>query len=241
MQKKNGKYRVAAIADIHTHEQSTGALSPIFSEIAAKADVLVLCGDLTDHGRVPQAEILAQELKACTIPVVAVLGNHDFETNHQDKIKQILTDAKVTMLEDDPFIFGDVGFAGAKGFGGGFENHMLGPFGEKPIKDFAHEAVNEALLLENALTRIQTKFKVVAMHYSPIKQTVVGEPPEIFPFLGSSRLVEPIDNFNVTVAFHGHAHFGTPEGKTQKGIPVYNVSMPLLLKHTKTPYRIIEL
>lgn len=237
------KLKIAAIGDLHVRENSQGAYKELFTEISQKADVLVLCGDLADHGLIEEAKVLAEELAACSIPVVGVLGNHDFESGQQDEIKKILTDAKMTILDGEPsFEYEGVGFAGVKGFAGGFEKFMLGPFGEDAIKTFAHESVNEALKLENALSRLKTEKKVVLLHYAPIRGTIEGEPLEIFPFLGSSRLAEPIDTFDVTVAFHGHADYGTTHGKTQKGIPVYNVALPLLQKTTpKQPYALIDI
>lgn len=170
------------------------------------------------------------------IPVGAVLGNHDYASDNAHKIREILIQAGVKMLDEQPFNLKGVGFAG------GFNNHILGPFGEKAIKDFVYEAVNESLKLEELLSRLQSDKKVVALHYAPITQTVEGEPKEIFPFLGCSRLVEPINRFNVTAVFHGHAHLGSPEGKTDHNIPVYNVSMAVRTKvNPKRPYLLTEI
>ncbi len=236
------KVRIAAIGDLHVRENSSGEYHELFQELSEKADVVVLCGDLTDHGLPMQAEILANELSMCRIPVVGVFGNHDFESNQYEAVKKILHDAKMIMLEDEEYIVGDVGFTGVKGFCGGYEKYMLGPFGESPIKHFVQAAVDETLKLESNLQRLSTKYKVVALHYSPIRDTIKGEPLEIYPFLGSSRLVEPIERFDVSVVFHGHANYGTPKGKTPKGIPVYNVALPLLRKISpKQHYALTEL
>jgi Icc-related predicted phosphoesterase len=221
---KEEKLKIAAMGDLHAQEAAKNYFKDFFSKIHEKADVVVLCGDLTQLGLPNEAEILAEDLSLCRIPVVAVLGNHDYESGHQDEVVQILKQAKAHMLEETPFEFNGVGFAGVKGFGGGFEPHMLGPFGEAGTKAFVDEVLKESLQLEKQLSILNTEKKVVAMHYSPIKETVVGEPEEIWPFLGSTRLMEPIDNFNASVVFHGHAHFGTASGKTNKGIPVFNCS-----------------
>lgn len=220
--------RIAALSDIHYSKTSQGALAPLFGEIAAEADVLLLAGDLTDYGLAEEARILAKDLAQVKIPVVAVLGNHDFESDEQDQVEQILTDVGVHMLDGDTWEHRGVGFAGIRGFCGGFGRGALGPWGEKIIKAFVHEAVEEALKLEAALARLETAHRIVLMHYAPIRDTVEGEPLEIFPFLGSSRLEDPLSRFQVTAVFHGHAHKGAPEGKTQTGIPVYNVAHAVL-------------
>jgi Icc-related predicted phosphoesterase len=190
--------------------------------------VLLLCGDLTNYGLVEEAHVLARELNAVKVPVVAVLGNHDFETGKQEEISRVLTDAGVTMLDGDACEVRGVGIAGVKGFCGGFGRGALGAWGEAVVKQFVHEAVNEALKLEAALARLRTPRRVALLHYAPVRDTVEGEPVEIFPYLGSSRLGEPLDRYGVDVVFHGHAHRGAPEGRTSAGIPVYNVALPLL-------------
>lgn len=162
------------------------------------------------------------------MPVIAVLGNHDFESGQQDEVKRILVEGGIHLLDGDAHETGGVGFAGVKGFAGGFGQRALGPWGEDALKRFVQEAVDEALKLEAALARLRTPLKVVLLHYAPIEETVRGEPPAIFPFLGSSRLEEPIDRYHAHAVFHGHAHAGTPDGRTKGGIPVYNVALPLL-------------
>jgi Icc-related predicted phosphoesterase len=236
--------RVAAVGDIHCTKTSQGALQPLFSQVAEAADVLVLCGDLTDYGLPEEAHVLARELTAAKVPVVAVLGNHDFESGKQDEVKQTLYETGVSVLDGDSCEIHGVGFAGVKGFAGGFGRRALGPWGEDTIKRFVHEAIDEALKLESALARLRTPRRVAVLHYSPIQTTVEGEPPEIFPFLGCSRLEEPLIRYPVSAVFHGHAHHGTPEGRTTSGdIPVYNVSLPLL-RHCypdQPPFRVIEI
>ncbi len=241
MAESNKKIRIAAMSDIHVGINSQNIFKDIFNEISDKADVLVLCGDLTYSGQVEEAQVLAGELMSCRVPVVAVLGNHDYDMGQQQTIKEAIMNENVTVLDGDYTIIHDVGFAGTIGFAGGFDKYMLHSFGEPPIKQFVQEAVNEQLKLERAVSMLETEKKVVLLHYAPIRHTVVGEPTEIWPFLGSSRLLQPIENFDVSVVFHGHAHLGTYEGKTPKNIPVYNVSLPILQKmDEKQPYAIIE-
>jgi Icc-related predicted phosphoesterase len=234
--------RLAALSDLHYSKTSQGSAQSLFAQIADTADVLVLCGDLTDYGLAEEARILAKDLAAVKIPVVSVLGNHDFEAGEEREIAKILSDVGVKILDGDTWEFRNVGFAGVRGFCGGFGRGALGPWGEKIIKDFVHEAVQEALKLESALARLTTQQRVVLLHYSPVRATVEGEPLEIFPFLGSSRLEEPLGRFDVTVVFHGHAHKGAPEGKTTTGIPVYNVSHSVLKASypDRPPFRLFE-
>jgi len=235
--------RIAAVADLHVKKTAAGAFQAMFSKASEEADVILLCGDLTDYGAVEEARVLAKEItSSLRIPAIGVLGNHDFESNHQDEIVRILTDAGVTMLDGDTHEIGGVGFAGVKGFGGGFGRRQLGAWGEETIKKFVHETIEEALKLEAALVRLRTPSKIVLLHYAPIHATVVPEPPEIMPFLGSSRLEEPVDRYRVTAVFHGHAHRGSPEGRTKSNIPVYNVAMPLLMTSNPdgSPFRVIE-
>jgi len=234
--------RLAAVSDIHYSRTAQGSLGPLFSQIAESADVLLLGGDLTDYGLAEEARILAKDLAPVKIPVVAVLGNHDFESGEEGDIAQVLTDVGVHMLDGDSWEYRGVGFAGVRGFCGGFGRGALGPWGEQIIKGFVNEAVQEALKLESALARLSTDRRIVLLHYAPIRETVEGESVEIFPFLGSSRLEEPISRFDVTAVFHGHAHRGAPEGKTARGIPVYNVAYPVLKAAypDRPPFRLFE-
>ena len=234
--------RVAALGDLHVHQSSTENLQALFDRISQNADVLALCGDLTNLGMPQEAERLVNDLRSCRIPVVAVLGNHDYQSGRAEELKQILRGGKVVVLEEtETFEMKGVGFAGAKGFCGGFDKHMLAPFGEDPIKHFVNEAVSESLKLEVALNSLRTLKTVVVLHYAPIPATVAGEPLEIYPFLGSSRLAETIDHFDVNAVFHGHAHHGSYEGKTVKGTPVYNCCMQLMQRiNPDQPYALIE-
>lgn len=236
--------RVAAIGDIHYGKNAVqGSLQPLFAQITASADVLVLAGDLTDYGHADEARALAREItSALKIPCVGVLGNHDFEAGHQGEVSKILTDAGVVMLDGDSAEILGIGFAGVKGFAGGFGRRALGPWGEDIIKHFVREAVDEALKLESALARLRTERIVAVLHYSPIQATVEGEPREIFPFLGCSRLEEPIGRFSVSAVFHGHAHHGQPEGRTTGNVPVFNVSAALMKElYPDRPFRLVDI
>ena len=239
-----GPLRVAALADLHCARGCQGQLQPLFAHAAAHADVLLLCGDLTDYGLPEEAQVLARELAGMgTTPVLAVLGNHDFESGHVEEVTAVLTAAGVRVLDGDSVEIGGVGFAGCKGFCGGFGQKVMEPWGEEAIKRFVHEAVDEALKLERALARLTTPQRVALLHYSPVVGTVQGEPPEIFPFLGSSRLEEPLNRYRVAAAFHGHAHRGQAQARTSAGAPVYNVALPVLKKalSDQPPVRIVEI
>jgi Icc-related predicted phosphoesterase len=219
-------------------------MRPFFTQMARAADVMVLCGDLTDYGLPEEAHLLVQELEeAHHVPILAVLGNHDFESGKEQEVRDIMCAGGVTVLDGDSTEVQGVGFAGVKGFGGGFGDRVLEPWGEEAIKVFVREGVNEALKLEAALARLHTEQRVVVLHYSPIEGTVASEPREIFPFLGSRRLEEPINRYRVNFVVHGHAHAGQPEGRTADGIPVYNVARPLLEKHhpDRPPYRLLQI
>ena len=241
---ERGTLRIAAVADIHVKKTSAGALQPLFSQATEEADMILLCGDLTDYGTIEEAKILAREVtSSLRIPAIGVLGNHDLESGHEKELVSILSDAGVTILDGDSTEVHGVGFAGVKGFAGGFGRRALGAWGEQIIKDFVHEAINESLKLEAALARLRTPQKIAVLHYSPIQATVQGEPLEIVAFLGSSRLEEPLDRYRVNAVFHGHAHRGAPEGRTKSGAPVYNVAMPVLAASfpERPPFRIIEI
>ena len=235
---------VAAVGDVHCGAGCHGVLQPLFARIAEVADVLVLCGDLTNHGTADEAQALVKELAPVSrIPVLAVLGNHDFESGHTDDLRHILTGAGVTFFDGDAQVIHGVGFVGVKGFGGGFGRGTLGAFGEPATKQFVQEAVHEAMKLESALARVNTPHRLAILHYSPIRATVEGEPPEIFPYLGTSRLEEPLNRYQVTAAVHGHAHKGAPEGRTSAGVPVYNVSMHVM-RHNypdRPPFRLLNI
>ncbi|HEX4744366.1 MAG TPA: metallophosphoesterase [Candidatus Limnocylindria bacterium] len=238
---RNGTLRVAAAGDLHCTKESQGQLAPLFAEMAGVADVIALCGDLTDYGLPEEAHVLAAELRGVRAEIVAVLGNHDLESGRSADVVAILRDAGVRVLDGDAVEIGGVGFAGTKGFAGGFGARALGPWGEDAIKAFVQEAVDEVLKLEGALARLRTEQKVAVLHYAPVEATVVGEPEQIYAFLGSSRLEDPIDRLGATAVVHGHAHHGSPEGATRGGVPVYNVSIPLLRRTGARAFRVLEL
>jgi Icc-related predicted phosphoesterase len=235
--------RLAAMADIHCGLGAPGRLQPLFAQATQAADILVLCGDLTDHGRAEEARILVKELAAARIPVIAVLGNHDYESGQPDQVRRILSEAGVTMLDGETCEVAGIGFAGIKGFAGGFGRALLGFWGEEVIKRFVNEALDEQRKLEAALARLRTPQRIAVLHYAPIRATLEGEAPEIFAFMGTSRLEEPFARYAVTAVFHGHAHHGSPEGRTQGGIPVYNVALPVLRNYfpTNPPFRLLEI
>lgn len=236
---------IAAIADLHCKSNFAGKFRPLFAHISDRANILLLCGDLVDYGLPEEAHVLVKELSEVTkrIPVIAVMGNHEFESGKIDEVQKILTDGGIVLLDGEACEIEGIGFAGVKGFAGGFGERLLAPWGEAIMKKFVHEAVDEALKLESALAKLRTTHRIALLHYSPIAATVMGEPLEIYPFLGSSRLEEPLNRFSVTAAFHGHAHHGAPEGKTKTGVPVYNVAMKLLEYSFpgQLPYRILNL
>lgn len=234
--------RLAAIGDLHVGENMDRPYRDLFSRISQEADVLALCGDLTNFGKTPEAEILAEDLRACTIPIVGVLGNHDYECGQPGEVARILHEAGMRVLDGEAYEIEGVGFAGCKGFIGGYGRHMLSAFGEPEIKAFVQAAVDENLKLESSLRMLRTERIVVITHYAPVQATVEGEPPEIFAFLGSARMGETIDRFEgVSCAVHGHAHRGAHEGRTTGGVPVYNVARPVLNRDLGVEYALIEI
>ncbi len=221
--------RVAAVGDLHCTEESRGRLRPMLDGIDRFAEVLVLCGDLTDRGLELEAEVLAEELHGVRVPMVGVLGNHDYETGHGDAVRKTLAQAGVHLLDGETWVMDeDLGFAGTKGFAGGFGDHVLQAWGEGTIKGFVMTALDESLKLESALAKLQTERRIAVLHYSPMRGTVVGEPPEIYAFLGTSRLQVPINRYHAHAVFHGHAHRGTHSDRTDRNVPVYNCALPLL-------------
>lgn len=224
--------RIAAIGDLHCDSDAPGRIRPLFAGVNNEADLLLLTGDLTNSGEVHEAEILIEELRDITIPIVAILGNHDYEADHQDEIAQILRDHHLIVLDGDQvtlkFHGQTVGIAGTKGFAGGFSKHMVAAFGEQQLKEFVHVGLRESYKLETSLNALDTDFRVVILHYSPIRDTMIGESLEVYPFLGSSALCYPIDKLGADVVFHAHAHYGSRLGQTDTGIRVYNVARPIV-------------
>lgn len=233
--------RIAATADLHFTPQSYDRIREQMNRIREEADVLVLAGDLTNYGKPQEMESLLNAIVRLRVPTVAVLGNHDYESGQQDELMQMMTAEGVKVLDGTGYEREGVGFAGTKGFLGGFGRGVLTAFGEKEVKAFVQAAIDEALKLERALSQLRTEKRVIVVHYSPIPATVKGEAPEIFPYLGTSRLAEVIDRHGANLVVHGHAHHGSLEGKTVAGIPVYNVAVQLVLgMDPPRPYRIFD-
>jgi Icc-related predicted phosphoesterase len=241
--KSKSALRLAATADLHCKKDSQESIRNLLSAMANDGDILLLAGDLCDTGLPEEARILAQEIAELKIPVVAVLGNHDFESGKAPELEAILAEAGVNVLDGKCCEVYGIGFAGVKGFCGGFGDRALQAWGEPAIKAFVYEAVEESLKLESALARLTTPKRVVLLHYAPIVATIVGEAPQLAPFLGSSRLEEPLNRYPVTAVFHGHAHHGSLEGMTAQRVPVYNVAKPLLERTWvgRAPFRILDL
>lgn len=232
--------RIAALADLHVHAPDDPGLTELFKEIDKDADVLLIGGDLTDNGKAMEAGFVVEYLQHLSIPVIAVLGNHDHESGQADEIATILQDAGVTILNGTTREIDGVGFAGTKGFCGGFGSLFVQPFGEEALKEFINASIEEAVRLENALAKLNCRVRIVLLHYSPIRDTLAGEPLELFPFLGTSRLENAIDRHGANLVFHGHAHHGSPTGATSANIPVYNVSRFVLNKNGNKGYCILE-
>lgn len=224
--------RIAAVGDVHFDKNSRHRLSKHFSNLKAMADIFLIAGDLTQVGSIEEILILTEDLKECPIPVVAVLGNHDYQSDKEVEITQILTEAGVIVLEGNsttlmvgPY---QVGIAGTKGFGGGFVGACGSDFGEQEMKDFVRHSKKVALKFETALKELNTDYKIALLHYSPTAQTLYGEKREIYPFLGSYYLAEAIDYGRADIVFHGHAHGGVEKGETPGGCPVRNVAQPVI-------------
>ena len=239
--KRTDTITLAATGDLHVTETCHNRYRAMFQEISEVADVVALCGDLTNFGKTSEAEILAEDIRACTIPVLGVLGNHDYECGQPENVAKILHEAGMTVLDEQAVEIDGVGFAGVKGFMGGFGRGELAPFGEPIAKAFVDEVMNEARKLENGLRTLRTDRSVAVLHYSPVAETLEGEPLEIFQYLGSARLADAIDRFDhVKAVVHGHAHHGRYEGRTMRGVPVYNVAQFVLKPLLGRPYALIE-
>lgn len=224
--------RIAAAGDVHFDRKSHNRLAQHFHGLADRADFLLLAGDLSQTGHPEEVRVLAEDLKHCPVPVIAVLGNHDYHVDQVGTVIEILSDARVTVLEGTSITLDvhgqSVGIAGAKGFGGGFVGASGSDFGEQEMKTFVRHSKNHARLLENTIKSLTTDFKIVLTHYSPTAQTLIGEKKEIYPFLGSYFLAEAIDYGKADIAFHGHAHAGVEKGETPGGVPVRNVAQPVI-------------
>ena len=242
MASADGPMKIAAMGDLHVTETNIAPYRDVFAEISRTADALVLCGDLTNFGKTSEAEILAEDIRACDIPVLGVLGNHDFESGQPEEVARILHEAGMTVLDEQAVEIDGVGFAGVKGFMGGYGRGELAPFGEPVAKAFVDEALNEARKLENGLRSLRTDRSLAVLHYSPIPGTLEGEPVEIFQYLGSARLADAIDRFDhVKAVVHGHAHHGCYEGATMRGVPVYNVAQFVVREAFGRPYALLDI
>lgn len=232
--------RLAASADVHFSPAAFKRLAEVVRRAAAQADVLAFPGDLTEYGRPREMECMLEAISGLDLPIIALLGNHDHENEQQATLAQMLRDAGVSVLDGSAVEVGDVGFAGTKGFLGGFGQALLTPFGEAAVKAVVQEAIDESLKLERALLRLTTRKRVALLHYSPIPETLVGENCQSYSHLGTSRLADAIDRCGADLVLHGHAHYGSPTGRTPAGIPVYNVALELLEKQTGKGYGVFE-
>jgi Icc-related predicted phosphoesterase len=234
--------RIAATADLHFTPQRYNALRDQMNHVRDEADVLVVAGDLTNFGQPDEMEPLVNALVRLRVPVIVVLGNHDYETGKEVELVRMMTAEGIKVLDGSAYERDGVGFAGTKGFVGGFGRGMLTAFGEPEIKTFVRAGIDEAVKLERAMSQLRTQKRVVVLHYSPIAATVEGESPEIYPFLGTSRLAEVVDRHGADLVVHGHAHHGKLDGKTTAGVPVHNVAITLLQAQTPPAvYRIFEI
>jgi Icc-related predicted phosphoesterase len=234
--------KIAAVADVHSGgAEDSERLRTLAQGAARDADVLVIGGDLTNHGRLEEVEVLLEALYGCPIPVVVTLGNHDHESGNAAGLSRLLAESTVHFLDRSSVVIDGVGFSGVKGFCGGFDQTAANAFGENLFKAWVTEGVLDAEALKSELRGLETERRVAVLHYAPIRTTVEGEPPEIHAFLGTSHLARALDEGGATVAFHGHAHNGRFEGKTPGGVPVFNVSVPVL-EHEGfgQPYHIVE-
>jgi Icc-related predicted phosphoesterase len=234
--------RIAALADLHFSPQSYDRIRDAMNRLRDEADVLVLAGDITNYGKPEEMESMLNSIMRIRIPIVAVLGNHDYEGGQAAELSKLMIAEGVKLLDGSGYERDSVGFAGTKGFLGGFGRGVLTAFGEPEVKTFVQLAIDETLKLERALSMLRTEKRVVITHYAPVVDTVRGEPEQIYPYLGSGRLAEVIDRHQALLAVHGHAHHGALEGKTTGGVPVYNVAMPLLMTRTPAvPYRLFDI
>lgn len=224
--------RIAAVGDVHYDRHPRQELKAHFESLNDRADLFLIAGDLTQAGTLEEAKALANDLSGVKVPIVAVLGNHDFHSDRQDDIARVLRDSGITTLEGATAGFQvrdcTVGIAGLKGFGGGFFGACVTEFGEPETKRFAHHAKTQAEILKSALLSLNTDFRLALLHFSPCEATLLGEKREIYPFLGSYLLAEALDQAGADGCFHGHAHHGVERGMTPRGIPVRNVALPVI-------------
>jgi Icc-related predicted phosphoesterase len=233
--------RIAAVGDVHVDKDVVGRYRPALEELPERADALLIAGDLTRHGTVEEARCFATEFGGLAVPVVVVLGNHDHQSDQQSRVTDVLTESGITVLEGDAIVLElrghRVGVAGVKGFGGGFAGACASNFGEREMKDFVGTTEAIADRLGEALRSVQCDALVALTHYAPVPETLVGEPLEIYPFLGCYQLGRAIDSAPTALALHGHAHHGSERGRTPGGVPVRNVAHPVI----KQAYNVYQL
>lgn len=231
--------RIAAVGDLHYAEGSPGILRPSLEHLPGRADLLLLAGDLTRWGKPEEVKVLADEVRGLPLPVIAVLGNHDYHAGRQAEVRRLLEDAGALVLEGEATTIDvdgvRVGIAGTKGFGGGFRGAHGSDFGEAEMKAFVGHTRTLSDSLERALTELDADVRIALLHYSPIEGTLEGERLEIYPFLGSYLMAEAVDNAGADLVVHGHAHHGSERGRTPSGIPVRNVAQPLI-RHAYNVY-----
>jgi Icc-related predicted phosphoesterase len=233
--------RIAAIGDLHYTKDSMGLADRLLRNIREQADVLLLAGDLTNMGRVEEMEVMIRDLQGVGLPILAVVGNHDHQSDQVEELISMMRQSGICVLDCTTCEIEGMGFVGTKGFCGGFGRAQVAVFGERALKSFVQESIMEAMRLEKALQTLETRRKVALMHYSPIRETLVGETPDLFPFLGTSRLADVLDRFEVDLIFHGHAHHGSPQGRTKGGIPVHNVARFVQMAHREQAFAIHEI
>ncbi len=233
--------KIAAVGDLHVKTDSSGLVRDLLHGVDAEADVLALAGDLTNFGMPEEMSVLLRDLDDLRIPIIAVIGNHDHESDAAEQLVAMMQEKNICVLECTSCEIDGVGFVGTKGFCGGFGKWCVSTFGERSLKSFVFESIDESERLAASLSSLTTRRKVALLHYSPIRETLKGESEEIYAFLGTSRLADVLDRYAVDVAFHGHAHEGSPEGFTEKGTKVFNVSRQVRSRHTLSPYHVIEI
>jgi Icc-related predicted phosphoesterase len=233
--------RVAAAADIHAGPETAGQLAPLLAGLAEEADLLLLSGDLTRAGNPAEAEIVAAELQDVGVPIVAVLGNHDYHSGQAPAVAAILRETGIHVLDRSSIVLDVAGqrvaIAGSKGFGGGFGAALASDFGEDEMKAWIRHAETEAETLEDVLAALVGDVRIVLLHYAPIPETLFGERLELYPFLGNSMLGEAIDRSGADLVLHGHAHHGSLAGATASGVPVRNVSQSVI----RRPYAVFTI
>ena len=231
--------RIAAVGDLHYGVGSHDVLGPSLQHLADHADILLLAGDLTRCGGLEEVKVLVDDLRGLPVPVVAVLGNHDYHADREDDIARLLERSGVKVLEGNAVTIDidgvRVGIAGTKGFGGGFRGAHGTDFGEPEMKAFVGHTRLLSDRLERALSDIDADLRIALLHYSPIEATLEGERLEIYPFLGSYLMAQAVDNVGADLVIHGHAHNGTEKGRTPAGIPVRNVAQPVI-RHAYNVY-----